>query len=206
MTAPVPVALLTYTVKPRGGVVHTLALAEALHDAGYPVRVFALGDPAAGVLPAGPRSVHPVPSLLALPTLEERVFASVAALADGLAGRSAPIRSCTRRTASPPGPPAASATVLSTRGTGSAWAPRHQDRPPRRRLHQRVAHRVPAAGHRRARPDPGGQRALAGSDAGPVRGQGGGGAQRRRRGPVPVAPTQAWSRGCARPCARRAVS
>jgi glycosyltransferase-like protein len=43
-----PVALLTYSTKPRGGVVHTLALAEALHDAGVPVRVVALGDPMAG--------------------------------------------------------------------------------------------------------------------------------------------------------------
>ena len=48
MTRAVPVALLTYSVKPRGGVVHTLALAEALHADGYPVRVFALGDPGAG--------------------------------------------------------------------------------------------------------------------------------------------------------------
>src|SRR5712692_8030652 len=32
MTSPAPVALLTYSVKPRGGVVHTLELA-----AGYPV-------------------------------------------------------------------------------------------------------------------------------------------------------------------------
>ena len=44
----VPVGLVTYSVKPRGGAVHTLALAEALHAAGYPVRVIALGDPAAG--------------------------------------------------------------------------------------------------------------------------------------------------------------
>jgi glycosyltransferase-like protein len=43
-----PVALLTYSTKPRGGVVHTLALAEALQDAGVPVRVVALGDPATG--------------------------------------------------------------------------------------------------------------------------------------------------------------
>jgi glycosyltransferase-like protein len=43
-----PVALLTYSTKPRGGVVHTLALAEALTDLGVPVRVVALGDPAAG--------------------------------------------------------------------------------------------------------------------------------------------------------------
>lgn len=39
-----PVALLTYSTKPRGGVVHTLALAEALQDAGVPVRVVALGE------------------------------------------------------------------------------------------------------------------------------------------------------------------
>ena len=43
-----PVALLTYSTKPRGGVVHTLQLAEALHDLGVPVRVVALGDPSAG--------------------------------------------------------------------------------------------------------------------------------------------------------------
>jgi glycosyltransferase-like protein len=43
-----PVALLTYSTKPRGGVVHTLALAEALQDAGVPVRVVALGDPGGG--------------------------------------------------------------------------------------------------------------------------------------------------------------
>ena len=87
MNGPVPVALLTYTVKPRGGVVHTLALAEALHDAGYPVRVFALGDPGVGFYRPvrAPFTLFPAPP--ALPTLEERVFASVAALADGLASQ-----------------------------------------------------------------------------------------------------------------------
>jgi glycosyltransferase-like protein len=83
--APTPVALLTYSVKPRGGVVHTLALAEALHAARYPVRVFALGDPAAGFH----RTVHApftiVPAPPVLPTLEERVFASVDALTGALA-------------------------------------------------------------------------------------------------------------------------
>ena len=40
MTAPaaegpqVPVGLVTYSVKPRGGAVHTVHLAEALHAAG----------------------------------------------------------------------------------------------------------------------------------------------------------------------------
>jgi glycosyltransferase-like protein len=84
-----PVALLTYSVKPRGGVVHTLHLAEALHAAGYPVRVVALGDPAEGFF----RPVHApftiVPAPPHRPTLEQRVFASVDALAEGLPGLAA---------------------------------------------------------------------------------------------------------------------
>jgi glycosyltransferase-like protein len=89
VSEPAPVALLTYSVKPRGGVVHTLALAEALHASGYPVRVFALGDPGAGFHRAvrAPFTIIPAPP--ALPTLEERVFASVDALAGALAGEAA---------------------------------------------------------------------------------------------------------------------
>ncbi|MDX6343818.1 MAG: hypothetical protein QOH87_3956, partial [Trebonia sp.] len=37
------VALLTYSTKPRGGVVHTLALAESLADMGVEVDVWTLG-------------------------------------------------------------------------------------------------------------------------------------------------------------------
>jgi glycosyltransferase-like protein len=81
-----PVALLTYSVKPRGGVVHTLHLAEALHAAGYPVRVVALGDPAEGFFRPAQAPATIVPAPPHLPTLEERVFASVGALAEGLAG------------------------------------------------------------------------------------------------------------------------
>jgi glycosyltransferase-like protein len=79
-----PVGLLTYSVKPRGGVVHTLALAEALHRAGQPVRVFALGDPSVGFFRPvrAPFTIIPAPP--ALPTLEERVFASIDVLADAL--------------------------------------------------------------------------------------------------------------------------
>ncbi len=40
---PLQIALLTYSTKPRGGVVHTLALAEALADAGQDVTVWTLG-------------------------------------------------------------------------------------------------------------------------------------------------------------------
>jgi glycosyltransferase-like protein len=82
---PPPVALVTYSVKPRGGAVHTLALGEALHEAGYPVRVIALGDPAAGFFRPVRVPFTIIPAPPALPTLEERVFASVSALAAGLA-------------------------------------------------------------------------------------------------------------------------
>jgi len=80
----VPVGLVTYSVKPRGGAVHTLALAEALHRAGYPVRVVALGDPAAGFFRPVQVPFTIIPAPPSLPTLEERVFASVSALAEGL--------------------------------------------------------------------------------------------------------------------------
>ena len=86
MSTPAGVALLTYSTKPRGGVVHTLALAEALHGAGYPVRVFGLGDPAAGFYRPVRAPVTIIAAPPTLPTLEERVFASVAALAGSLAG------------------------------------------------------------------------------------------------------------------------
>jgi len=81
---PAAVGLVTYSVKPRGGVVHTLALAEALHAAGYPVRVIALGDPEAGFFRpvAAPFTIIAAPA--SLPTLEERVFANVDALTAGL--------------------------------------------------------------------------------------------------------------------------
>ncbi|HMD25685.1 MAG TPA: MSMEG_0565 family glycosyltransferase [Streptosporangiaceae bacterium] len=81
----VPVGLVTYSVKPRGGAVHTVHLAEALHAAGYPVRVIALGDPDVGFFRSVRAPVTIIPAPPPLPTLEERVFASVAALAEGLA-------------------------------------------------------------------------------------------------------------------------
>jgi glycosyltransferase-like protein len=38
------IALFTYSTKPRGGVVHTLAVAEQLHHLGHQVHIFALGQ------------------------------------------------------------------------------------------------------------------------------------------------------------------
>jgi glycosyltransferase-like protein len=99
MTPPIPpsdpprVALVTYSTKPRGGVVHTLSLAEAMVEGGMPVRVVSLGDPdhdpdhhpdKGFYRPVrAPYTLVPAPE--PRETLEERVFASVDALEQGLA-------------------------------------------------------------------------------------------------------------------------
>jgi glycosyltransferase-like protein len=81
------VAILTYSTKPRGGVVHTLHLAENLHDLGYQVHVFALGDPGAGFFRPvrAPHTIVPGPGPDG--SMEERVATSMEALAAGLSGR-----------------------------------------------------------------------------------------------------------------------
>lgn len=78
-------ALVCHSTKPRGGLVHTLCLAEELHRQGYPVHLVALGDPAVGLFrpTAVPHTVLPAPARG--DSLEERVFASIDALTDGLA-------------------------------------------------------------------------------------------------------------------------
>ncbi len=78
------VALVSYSTRPRGGVVHTLCLATALRRLEQPVHVLALGDPAAGWFTdvSVPSTIVPAPQWL--PTLEERVFAAVDTLADAL--------------------------------------------------------------------------------------------------------------------------
>jgi glycosyltransferase-like protein len=79
------VALVSYSTKPRGGLVHTLSLAEAMTGQGMPVRVVSLGDPAAGFFRPvqAPYSLIPAPPRAG--TLTERVFASIDALEQGLA-------------------------------------------------------------------------------------------------------------------------
>ncbi|TMD00988.1 MAG: MSMEG_0565 family glycosyltransferase [Chloroflexi bacterium] len=80
-----PVALITYSTKPRGGVVHTVELAEALHAAGRDVHLVTLGDPDEGFY----RPVRAPHTILRAPTpapsLEERVADAVDALTAGLA-------------------------------------------------------------------------------------------------------------------------
>ncbi|HLF40521.1 MAG TPA: MSMEG_0565 family glycosyltransferase [Acidimicrobiia bacterium] len=78
------VILVSHSTRPRGGLVHTLFLAEALHRLGHPVRVVALGDPAAGLFRDTPVAVTVAPAPPPAPTLEERVFEAVDALEEAL--------------------------------------------------------------------------------------------------------------------------
>ena len=79
-----PVLLVCHSTRPRGGLVHTLSLGEALLAQGVDVRLVALGDPAAGLFrpSALPHTIVPAPP--PAETLEARVFAAVDALEAGL--------------------------------------------------------------------------------------------------------------------------
>lgn len=78
------IGLLTYSVKPRGGVVHTLELAEALHALGVDVTVIAMGDPDVGFHRPVDAPVHIVEAPAWGDTLEERVFRWIDALTTDL--------------------------------------------------------------------------------------------------------------------------
>lgn len=79
------VALVTYSTRPRGGVVHTLELAHAMQQAGESVHIVALGDPDVGFFrpTAVPHTILPAPPHEG--TLEDRVFRSIDVLAEELA-------------------------------------------------------------------------------------------------------------------------
>jgi len=85
---PVRVALLTYSTRPRGGVVHTLALAEALAALGQHVTVWALGRGGdtgfyRPVDPAVHQRVVPFPDV-AGESVGQRVLRSIAVLGGAL--------------------------------------------------------------------------------------------------------------------------
>jgi len=86
-----PVALITYSSRPRGGVVHTLALAEALHALGQPVRVIALGDPGRGFFRPVEAPVTIVPGPSGELSLEDKVAGSIGALEDVLLDADEPV-------------------------------------------------------------------------------------------------------------------
>ena len=72
-----PVFLVCHSTRPRGGLVHTLSLGEALLAQGVDARLVAIGDPAAGLFRPTPLPHTIVPSPPPGETLEERVFAAV---------------------------------------------------------------------------------------------------------------------------------
>jgi len=87
------IALLSYSTKPRGGVVHTLALAEALAAIGEDVTVWTLargGDSGffRAVDPAVRQEIVPFPDGPPQETVGERVLRSIAVLRDAFASGS----------------------------------------------------------------------------------------------------------------------
>lgn len=78
------VALTTYSVKPRGGVVHTLELAEALQAAGVAVTVIAMGERGAGFFRSVSVPVHIIDAPPWEDSLERRVFNWIDAMTTGL--------------------------------------------------------------------------------------------------------------------------
>jgi hypothetical protein len=78
------VALVTYSTKARGGVVHTLSLAGAMADRAMPVRVVALGNADQDFFRPVRAPYSLVPTSPPADTLEERVFASIDDLEAGL--------------------------------------------------------------------------------------------------------------------------
>lgn len=81
---PAGLVLVIHSTSPRGGMVHTLALAEALQAAGRPVHLLTQGDPAVGLFrpTTVPHTVLPAPDRSG--TLTDRVFASIDALTGAL--------------------------------------------------------------------------------------------------------------------------
>ena len=85
MRLPERIAIATYSVRPRGGAVHSLELAEALAAEGADVTLIALGDPTEGFFRPTAVPVHIVEAPPRAGTLTERVFSHIDALTSGLA-------------------------------------------------------------------------------------------------------------------------
>jgi glycosyltransferase-like protein len=80
------VAMLTYSVKPRGGVEHALAVAETLAGRGHEVCVSALAQPGEAFFRATPVAVatHLVEHVATEAAFDERILGMVAAYREGL--------------------------------------------------------------------------------------------------------------------------
>ena len=79
--------MLTYSVKPRGGVVHAIALSEALAARGHEVELFAVGPPGAAFFRAPAVPANVVPHVAPDAPFDARIAATIAAYRDGLRAR-----------------------------------------------------------------------------------------------------------------------
>jgi glycosyltransferase-like protein len=84
MSAPLRVAMLTYSVKPRGGVEHALSISGALAARGHAVRLAALAPPGAAFFRASPVPVHLVAHESGDEPFDERVQRMLDAYREGL--------------------------------------------------------------------------------------------------------------------------
>src|SRR5690349_205977 len=78
------IAMLTYSVRPRGGVVHALSVAGALGERGHEVELFAIGPPGTGFFRAPPVPAHVVSHVAPVAPFDERICALIDAYTDGL--------------------------------------------------------------------------------------------------------------------------
>ena len=78
------IAMLTYSVRPRGGVVHALSVAGALADRGHEVELFAIGPPGAGFFRTPPVPAHVVAHVAPDASFDERICSLIDAYTEGL--------------------------------------------------------------------------------------------------------------------------
>jgi glycosyltransferase-like protein len=81
------IAQLTYSVKPRGGVVHAIAVAEALAARGHHVELMAIGPPGARFFRTPAVPAHVAPHLPPDRPFDERIAACIDAYRAGLRPR-----------------------------------------------------------------------------------------------------------------------
>ena len=150
--------MLTYSVKPRGGVVHALEVSEALARRGHGVELIGARPPGGGAVPPAGVPLRVVRHVPPDAPFDERVQAMLAAYADGPAPDPGRRRLRRRPRAGLP---------VGQRGPRPARRgrrrPRAAHRPPRRRLHARRRGRVPGPLDRRAGPGAVRLRALGGA-------------------------------------------
>lgn len=79
------IALLTYSTKPRGSVVHTWELATALHHLGHQVTVFALDKDGQGSDRSLPCTFHGIPTSSAPADMDALIQQRIAEFVEGLA-------------------------------------------------------------------------------------------------------------------------